>query len=246
MKIYTSIQKDASRGKKKLAILIDPDKTSQSSLKKVARLAQDSGVAWFFVGGSLLTRDNQDATINWLRQNSTIPVILFPGNSMQIHPGANAILLLSLISGRNPEMLIGKHVVAAPLLKASKLEVIPTGYLLIENGRTTSVSYMSNTTPIPSHKPEIAACTAMAGEMLGLKVIYLDAGSGAKNPVPEDMIRSVKENISLPLIIGGGISDANRAAKALRAGADIIVVGNAVEKNPGLIPILSEVVSKFQ
>ncbi len=245
MDIYSRILNDEARGSKKLAILIDPDKVTAGTLQNTARIARESKAGYFFLGGSLLTRNNQEECISILRKETSIPVILFPGNTLQINPAANAILLLSLISGRNPEMLIGKHVVAAPLLKASRLEVIPTGYMLIENGRTTSVSYMSNTTPIPSDKPEIAVCTALAGEMLGLRLIYLDAGSGAKNPVPADMITKVKTAVQVPLIVGGGITDRTKAARALSAGADIIVVGNAFEQKPDLIPAIAEVVSKY-
>jgi putative glycerol-1-phosphate prenyltransferase len=245
MKLYPDILKDASKGKKKLSVLIDPDKTTGAALKKISKLATDACLDYFFIGSSLLMRDTQDQCLAYLREHTRIPVIIFPGNSLQINSRAHAILLLSLISGRNPEMLIGKHVVAAPLLKASKLEVISTGYLLIENGLTTSVAYMSNTMPIPANKPEIAVCTAMAGEMLGMKLIYLDAGSGAMNPVPSEMINQVKKNISIPLLIGGGISNPKKAKEALDAGADMIVVGNAIEKKPELILRIAQVIQTF-
>ncbi len=236
MGIYPTITSGKKQKKKKFALLIDPDKYSLSSLKKVVKLSNKAAVDLFFFGGSLLTRDLQDQYITFLKENSDIPVVLFPGNSMQIHSGADSILLLSLISGRNPDMLIGKHVISAPFLKASKLEIIPTGYLLINCGSLTTVAYMSNTTPIPKNKPEIAVCTAMAGEMLGLKLIYMDAGSGADSPIPADMIRKVSDSVSVPLIIGGGITTPSKAITALKAGADIIVVGNAIEKDPDLIP----------
>lgn len=242
MDILDKLKQDSSAGRKKFAVLVDPDKSSTAGLKKLARAAQKAGVDYLFFGGSLLMNFQGEMQIRILKENCDIPVVLFPGSSLQVHSNADAILLLSLISGRNPEMLIGKHVESAALLKASKLEIIPTGYMLAESGRPTSVTYISNTQPIPSDKPEIAVCTAMAGEMLGLKVIYLDAGSGALKPVPAEMISKVRAEISVPLIIGGGITTASKAREALKAGADLIVIGNAIEKNPNLIPEISKAV----
>ncbi len=235
MNIYQLLLRDTLAGKKKFAVLIDPDKYSVDTLSRVVKLAVAAGVDYFFVGGSLLIHDNQTALINYIKEYTDIPVVLFPGNNMQLCNEADSILLLSLISGRNPDMLIGRHVISAPYLKASNLEILATGYLLIDSGRTTAVTYMSNTTPIPSHKSDIAACTAMAGEMLGMKLIYLDAGSGAEKTVPTSMISSVKRSIGLPLIIGGGITTPELANAAFEAGADIIVVGNAIENDPDLI-----------
>jgi phosphoglycerol geranylgeranyltransferase len=168
-----------------------------------------------------------------LKEHSAVPVILFPGNVLQISPRADGILLLSLISGRNPEFLIGNHVIAAPILRKTNLEIIPTGYILIENGRTTSVEYMSNTKPIPADKIDLAVATAMAGEMLGHKLIYLEAGSGARDQVNARMIREVRSQISIPLVVGGGIENGEQIRDAYRAGADIIVVGSAIEKGAG-------------
>ena len=170
-----------------------------------------------------------------LLRRSSIPVILFPGNPLQISSNADALLLLSLISGRNPELLIGHQVLAAPELKRSKLEIIPTGYMLIEGGKLTSVNYMSQTLPIPSDKTDIAVSTAIAGEMLGMKLIYLEAGSGATEPVSVNMIKKVSDNVDLPVIVGGGIRDAKAASERCRAGADIIVVGNGFEDEPSLV-----------
>lgn len=235
MTLYQSLLKDASAGRKKIAVLIDPDKYSIHTLSHVVQLANDARIDYFLMGGSLLMHDNQSRLIDCIRQGSTIPVILFPGNNLQLNNKADGILLLSLISGRNPDMLIGRHVISAPYLKASNLEILSTGYMLIESGRTTTVMYMSGTTPIPAHKDEIAVCTAMAGEMLGMKLIYLDAGSGALNPVPLSMITRVKHSIGIPLIIGGGITSAELAHAAFDAGADLVVVGNGVEQDPGLI-----------
>jgi len=246
MELLKKLTKDASGGKKRFAVLVDPDKSTAASLKKLAGIAGQAGVDYFFFGGSLLMRGKGDAQIRILRDHSDIPVILFPGSNLQVFPNAHGILLLSLISGRNPDMLIGKHVESAALLKASKLEIMPTGYMLIESGRPTSVSYISTTHPIPSDKPDIAVCTAMAGEMLGLRLIYMDAASGALNPVPAGMIKQVKINISAPLIVGGGITSPEKARTALKAGADVIVIGNAIEKNPKLIHEISEEIAKSE
>ena len=240
--IYENILAKRKEGKKQLAILIDPDKFSST---EILDIAGEAGVDYFFTGGSLLTNGSLEHCIETIKERSSIPVVLFPGNAMQISKKADGILLLSLISGRNPEMLIGKHVVAAPMIKAAALEVIPTGYMLIESGKQTTVSYISNTTPIPADKDDVAICTAMAGEMLGLKMIYLEAGSGAINPVSESMIRGVKENLGVPLIVGGGINTREKAEAACRAGADIIVVGNAAEKDANVIKSIAEAVRSF-
>jgi putative glycerol-1-phosphate prenyltransferase len=183
--------------------------------------------------------------VKQIKDNVTIPVILFPGNYMQVEPSADALLFLSLISGRNPELLIGQHVIAAPILKNTKLEIIPTGYILINSGPITSVAYISNTTPIPDDKYSLAACTAMAGEMLGLQSIYLDAGSGAEKEIGVRMIASVRKSVSVPLIVGGGINTSQKALNALEAGADMIVIGNALEKNPNLLSEISDKVYEW-
>lgn len=235
MKIYNQIIEKTKSGKKQLAILIDPDKVSVKQLEKIASISNDSSVDCFFVGGSLITNDNLENCIKVLKNNSEIPVVIFPGNNMQVNQNADGILFLSLISGRNAEMLIGKHVIAAPYIRKFGLEVIPTAYMLIESGKPTTALYMSNSLPIPHDKDDIAMCTAIAGEMLGLKMIYMDAGSGAKNHISFSMIEKVKKNISVPLIIGGGIQSASLAKEIYDAGADMIVVGNAIEKNHTLI-----------
>lgn len=220
-----------------IALLVDPDKSDTSDCKQIGESAESAGVDFFFVGSSLITNGNFEECIQTLKRYS-IPVILFPGNAMQVSINADALLFLSLISGRNPEMLIGRHVLAAPALKKSQLEIIPTGYMLIDSGAPTSVSYMSGTIPIPYDKDDIAYCTALAGEMLGLKLIYLDAGSGARFTVSNHMIEAVKKNISVPLIVGGGIRTPEKISEMCMAGADLIVVGNALEKDPGIIPEL--------
>jgi putative glycerol-1-phosphate prenyltransferase len=192
-----------------------------------------------------MTSDTLFHCIRTLKENSSIPVILFPGNSYQISRNADAMLFLSLISGRNPDMLIGMHVLSAPYIKLSGLETIPTGYMLIDSGKPTSVTYMSNSFPIPNDKKDIAACTAMAGEMLGLRTIFMDAGSGALQTIPEEMITFVKGSIEIPLIIGGGIRTPEKAKSVLEAGADIIVVGNLFEEDPKLIFEFTKVITDF-
>ncbi len=242
MSIYDKI----IRGKKKkFAVLIDPDKVCGIALEKMASICQHAAADFIFVGGSLLTRDLFDQCVHVLKNSCDRPIVLFPGNVLQISREADAILFLSLLSGRNPELLIGRHVVAAPLLKDTQIEVIPTAYLLIDGGVNTTVGYMSNTMPIPSNKPEIAAATALAGEMLGMKLTYLDAGSGALNPVSAKMIASVKKESSLPLIAGGGIRTADHAAEAFGAGADLVVMGNKLEKHPELAFEVAEIAHRF-
>ena len=232
MAIYDKFQ-DKSR--KKLAVLIDPDKPTDAQILSIVDKAKAADVDFFFVGGSLLVTDSLDHCIKLIKANCDIPVLIFPGNSLQISKYCDGFLLLSLISGRNPEMLIGRHVIAAPYLKLYGNEIIPTGYMLIDSGKATSVSYMSDTTPIPHDKDDIAMCTAIAGEMLGLKLIYLEAGSGALIPVSTSMISKVKKMIQIPLIVGGGIKTPEMAAEAVRAGADVIVIGTAFEKEPELL-----------
>lgn len=229
MNIYKKFTEGNSR---QFAILIDPEQCQDEYMKSLISLAEASSVDYILLGGSLLVNDHLDQCIRLIRSETDLPVVLFPGSEMQINNRADAILLLSLISGRNPELLIGKQVSAAPYLRASKLEILPTGYMLIESGNSTTALYISNTTPIPRDKDDIAVCTAMAGEMLGLKLIYMDAGSGAAHPVSSSMIRKVKENISIPLIVGGGIKTPEAAKSACEAGADVIVVGTAIEQDP--------------
>ena len=241
--VLNNLLENSKAGKKMLAVLIDPDSISNEDLLvKTCALSNEAGVDFILVGGSLITNGFFDSCVQVIKKHSKIPVLLFPGNIMQISNHADAILFLSLISGRNPELLIGKHVLAAPQLKASKLEVIPTGYMLIDGGRITSVSYMSSTTPLPADKPAIAATTALAGEMLGLQLIYMDAGSGAQNPVPESIIKAVRKQVSAPIFIGGGMKTKEQVVAACNAGANVVVVGNAFEKDPTLIKELADAV----
>lgn len=239
MTIYERFQ-DKSR--KKIAVLIDPDKPTDAQILSIVAKANAADVDFFFVGGSLLTTDSLEHCIKVIKANSNIPVLIFPGNSLQISKYCDGFLLLSLISGRSAEMLIGRHVIAAPYLKLFGNEIIPTGYMLIDSGRPTSVSYMSDTTPIPHDKDDIAMCTAMAGEMLGLKLIYLEGGSGAVNPVSDSMISKVRQMIDIPLIVGGGISTPEMAAAKARAGADVICVGTRFEEEPELLQRFADAV----
>lgn len=235
MSIYQNMVEAKNSGEKKFAMLIDPDKVRLGEIDRIVHKAQTAGVDYFFVGGSLIVNDGLDHCLMEIKKQCQIPLILFPGDSYQLSYRADAILFLSLISGRNAELLIGKHVITAPYLKLSPLEVISCGYLLIDGGVPTTVSYMSNTQPIPSDKNDIAICTALAGEMLGLKLMYLDAGSGAELPVSQSMIDSVAHAVNVPLVVGGGIDSAEIALRNVKAGADIVVVGNAIEKDPNLI-----------
>ena len=246
MDVLKTLSDRCRQGKKSIAVLVDPDKSEDTSrLLQLINLASENCIDFFFVGGSMVTTSNLSSVVNVIKDNVTIPVVLFPGNVMQVEPTADAILFLSLISGRNPELLIGQQVIAAPIIRNTKLEVIPTGYLLINSGKVTSVAYISNTTPIPDDKYSLAACTAMAGEMLGLKAIYLDAGSGAEKEINAKMVAAVRKVVEVPLIVGGGINTRQKATTALEAGADLIVVGNALEKDPNLLIEISDKVYEW-
>ncbi|HEY8388819.1 MAG TPA: geranylgeranylglyceryl/heptaprenylglyceryl phosphate synthase, partial [Parasegetibacter sp.] len=240
--IYSSILEKKQRGEKSFAVLIDPDKVDAGSIEELAGLSMAAKVDYLFVGGSLVISNHLDECITQLKSICHIPVILFPGSPSQVSRYADALLYLSLISGRNPELLIGQHVISAPFVKQSGLEIISTGYMVIDGGAPTTVSYISNASPIPADKNEIAMCTAMAGEMLGMKLIYMDAGSGAKRPITESMIKTVSKSIDVPLIVGGGITDPEKAYRNCCAGADVIVVGNAIEKDSSLIKEISDAV----
>jgi putative glycerol-1-phosphate prenyltransferase len=240
--IYHQLTDHKRKGKKAFAVLIDPDKVNAEQTAEICSLANESMVDYLFVGGSLVVTNHLDEVVQNIKKETDIPVILFPGSPNQITPFADALLYLSLISGRNPELLIGQHVISAPMVKQSGLEIMSTGYMVIDGGAPTTVSYISNAAPIPHDKKEIAVCTAMAGEMLGMKLIYMDAGSGARRPISESMISSVASHISIPLIVGGGITDPEKAYLNCKAGADLIVVGNAIEKNLSLLKEMSAAV----
>ena len=211
-------------------ILIDPDKVNEELYPEFIRQCEQAGVDGFLIGGSLMTNGDLNKSIKLIKRNSGLPVIIFPGSVHQVDGDADAILFLSLISGRNPEHLIGSHVIAAPMLKKANLEPISTGYMLIESGRQTTAEYISGSKPIPRNKPEIAAATALAGEYLGLKLIYLESGSGAELSVPDEMISLVSKTIRTPIIVGGGIKDPATAKSKVQAGASIVIVGNHFEE----------------
>jgi len=240
--VYKSFIEAKKTGRKSFAVLIDPDKVTPESLLQIVDLSVKAEVDYLFLGGSLLVNDTLNECLDVIKSSCDIPVILFPGSTMQVNAKADAVFLLSLISGRNPELLIGQHVVSAPFVRQSGLEIMPTGYVVIDGGAPTTVSYISNAAPVPADKNEIAMCTAMAGEMLGMKLIYMDAGSGAKRPITETMIKAVADHIEAPLIIGGGIILPEKAYLNCKAGADVIVVGNAIEKDASLIKEMSDAV----
>jgi putative glycerol-1-phosphate prenyltransferase len=238
--IYNLILQRAKNGQKSIAVLIDPDKQTEDELIDLVQLNEKLPFDYYFIGGSLLYTSRFENTVKVIKEHSKKPCIIFPGSFEQVSNHADALLLLSLISGRNPEYLIGNHVLAAPKLKKSNIEVISTGYLLIESGKLTTATYISHTLPIPSNKPEIAATTAYAGYLIGMKIMYLDGGSGAEFPVPQSIIKAVKNEVPTPLIVGGGIKTVNDIKNTFNAGADIVVIGTALEKNPDLLKKLTE------
>ena len=244
MFILENIHKKMSDGRKQLAYLLDPDKYQNEKLTKAIGLIEATSPDLVMVGGSLV-QGNTQLLVETLKRHIDIPVILYPGSLLQLAPQADGILFISLISGRNPEFLIGNHVVAAPILRQTQMEVIATGYMLVDGGNVTSVQYMSNTMPIPPAKTDIAVATALAGQYLGMKMIYIDGGSGALNPVPPAMIREVKNALSIPLMIGGGLNTPQKVDDACRAGADLLVIGNAVEKDPSLLAEFKAVVERY-
>ena len=230
--ILEQISSCQKQKKKMISILIDPDKATENQIDKLIGHPDFINVDFIFVGGSLVTDGNMGHCIHLVKQRTQKPVVIFPGSPNQIDNQADGLLLLNLISGRNSDLLIGRHVESSHKLKNSNLELLSTGYILLDGGRTTTVSYISNTTPIPQDKPDIAAATALAGCQIGHKLIYLDCGSGANKHASEKLIQCVKNEISVPLIVGGGIKTQYDAEKVFRAGADIVVVGNHLEKNP--------------
>ena len=231
------------RGRKLLAVLIDPDQAGDAArLERTIQSACMAKADLIFVGGSLLATDGFNGCVKRVKELADRPVILFPGSPAQLSEHADAVLFLSLISGRNPELLIGHHVTAAPRVKAMGVEAIPTGYMLVDGGRMTTAHYVSQTQPVPHDKPAIAAATALAGELLGLRSIYLDTGSGAKKSVSAEMIAAVRRSVELPIIVGGGIREGATARELCEAGADIIVVGTAIEQDPEVVFALSEAV----
>ena len=237
MKIYDQLLNTISTKGAAYLVLLDPEKISQEKLGVFVKFCERNGVDGFLFGGSLLLDENFESALEVVKSSTKLPVIIFPGDINQVSPKADAILFLSVISGRNPEHLIGKHVMAAPIIKRKGIEPISTGYMLIESEVTTTAQYMSGSLPIPRTKPEIAAATALAGEYLGLKLLYLEAGSGAQEPVPNEMVKAVSDFCTIPLIVGGGIRNPQTAKEKVLNGANIVVTGNYFEdeRNWGLI-----------
>ncbi len=242
MTILKFLQQSSRENRKLLAVLIDPDHVSdEKSTHDLLAVCEKAGVDIYLIGGSLLTTTGLPELIGWIKSSTKKPVILFPGSQLNIDARADGILFISLISGRNADLLIGKHVEAAPFIKKTGMEVIPTGYILVGESANTTAAYVSQTFPIPLAKSEIAACTALAGEMLGLQLMYIDAGSGAEAEVPALMVKEVKKTIKIPLIVGGGINSTEKASTAWSAGADIIVIGTAIERTPGFVEEVTKV-----
>jgi phosphoglycerol geranylgeranyltransferase len=244
MKVYDYLLSFPAQNKAGHFVLIDPDERIVEELPAVTQAICEAGVDAILVGGSLLLRPDYPAKVKAIKSAATIPVILFPGSLSQIAGGFDAVLFLSVISGRNPDYLFGDHVMGAPQILALGLEPISTGYMLIESGRTTTAEFMSNTRPIPAHKPDIAVAHALAAQMMGFKLLYLEAGSGADHPVPEKMIAAIRRFVQIPIIVGGGIRDIETAVKKIRAGADFIVTGNLFQENgdPALMKAFAEAI----
>ena len=229
--IYSNILQSKANNEKLLAILLDPDKIELNTLDLLIKKISQSPATHIFIGGSLVENNILDELVILLKKQLDLPIILFPGNPSQISSLADGILFLSLISGRNPDFLIEHQVKAAPILKKTQLEIISTGYILIESGTKTAVERVSKTNPLDRNNPDLALATAQAGEMLGNKLIYLEAGSGAKQAVPLEMIKKVAQNIKIPLLVGGGIIDLQGIQKAYDSGADLVVIGTAFEND---------------
>ena len=230
-KIYHNILSSVDKGQKLLAVLIDPDKIGINEISRFVKKVNSSIASYIFVGGSTVEAYDCDRVVNEIRKYTSLPIILFPGDVTQITDKAEAILFLSLISGRNPEYLIGKHVESISTLKGTNLEIISTGYILIENGKKTSVQRVTGTKPLPRNNVEHIADTAKAGELLGMKMIYLEAGSGAIEPLTPEIIKKVRTNVNIPLIVGGGIRKKEQLQSAYRSGADLVVIGTAFEED---------------
>ncbi|MCL2845146.1 MAG: geranylgeranylglyceryl/heptaprenylglyceryl phosphate synthase [Chitinivibrionia bacterium] len=235
MSIYKQIKEKCDKKQKQYWILLDPDDFLSAEAADIVKTAEEAGATAVLIGGSFIHGDGLLAEfIAEIKQKSTIPIILFPGDASQIAENADAILFMSLISGRNPDFLIGQQIKGAVKIAKTKVEPISMGYMLVESGTTTSVEFMSNTRPLPREKPEIAAAHALAAQFLGMSMIYLEAGSGAKFSVSEEMITAVKRCVKIPVIVGGGIRDAETAKQKLAAGADIIITGNLLSSCGGL------------
>ncbi len=230
--VYTHLLKVRQQSGAGFIVLIDPDRLPVENVSRFAAQCADAGVDALFVGGSLLHTSELDRYVRAVRDATELPLIGFPGTLSQLSGALDAVLYLSVISGRNPEYLFGQHVHAAPLIRRLGLEPISTGYMLVESGRATTAQYMSHSMPLPRHKPEVAAATALAAEMMGMRLLYTDGGSGADQTVPEDMIAAITEVCTIPLMVGGGLRSPEAVARKVQAGASFIVVGTAIEHRP--------------
>ncbi|MCT4664276.1 MAG: geranylgeranylglyceryl phosphate synthase family protein [Flavobacteriales bacterium] len=228
------------KNKNELAILLDPGKLPLEEIFYIIDLGVEHHVDYFFVGGSLMMENNIEKILQYIRSKSSIPCILYPGSNSQIHPDFDALLFMSLVSGRNPEYLIGQQVVSAPIIKKMGLQAISTAYILIADSALTSVAYMSQTQPIPTAKYDIAIATAMASELLGFSTLFIDGGSGIEQIISAETLSKISGAVSLPIIVGGGVSSLNEVQSLWASGADIVVIGNAIEENPELIKTLSQ------
>ncbi len=231
MSVYEKLFGADTVGAGRFLVLLDPDKLNEVEAVRVAERCQKAGVDGLLLGGSLIFENNFDRWVQALRESCSLPLILFPGNGYQISFKAHAILFMSLLSGRNPHYLIGEQVISAPRVRAAGLETIATAYLLIDGGNMTSVAFLSGTTPIPRDKTDIAVAHALAARYLGMRVIYLEGGSGARESVPQEMISAVDEAAALPIIVGGGISSPEEAARKVEAGACAVVTGTIIERD---------------
>jgi putative glycerol-1-phosphate prenyltransferase len=245
MGIYERIEEKRRRGGRLFALLLDPENHTPESVRALFGAVGERPVDLVLVGGSLVSRP-VEPVLRAVREAVTLPVVLFPGSLLQLSGEADALLMLNLISGRYPEYLAGNQVTAALMIRTLGLEVIPTGYILMGGGAGTAVEVISNTHPLPERKKEIILATALAGEYMGSRLIYLEKGSGADSPPDADLIRAVRELLTVPLITGGGITDAATADKLFRAGADMVVVGNAIEENISLVKEMKRVAESFQ
>ncbi len=246
MNIYKQLIQTIEKKGAAYLILIDPDKLSPGKLEAFVKKCNDAGVDGLLIGGSLMLNGDFEGFIRKVKAATSLPIIIFPGSINQVSSSADAILFLSVISGRNPEHLIGKHVLSALIIKRANLEAISTGYILVESGTSTTAQYMSGSSPIPRNKPEIAAATALAAEYLGMKLVYLEAGSGAQQTVPNEMVKAVSSICSVPVIVGGGIKTPKAAREKVDSGAKIIVTGNFFEEenNWDLIKEFAEAIHK--
>jgi phosphoglycerol geranylgeranyltransferase len=242
MSVYKKLLEIKEKKGAGFLVLLDPDRMSIPEIVGLAKKSEKGGADGFLVGSSLLLSSRFDESIKQIRSSVNLPVIIFPGNANQVSKYADAILFLSLVSGRNPHLLIGEQVKAAPMIKEFGLEPIPTGYLIIESGKATSVQFMSDTQPIPNDKPDIAKAHALAAEYLGMKFVFLEAGSGAENPVPDLIIKEIRDFVSIPIIVGGGIREPESAYKKVENGASFVVIGNALEKDDSIIKEFAEAI----